>query len=42
MMGGAKRRPLISPYFSKRIWSVACGDAHFSFGEEEVRNQKQF
>jgi hypothetical protein len=36
-VGGVKRRPLISPHFSKRIWSVAFGDAHFSFGEEEVR-----
>ena len=41
-MGGAKRRPLISPHFSKRIWSVAFGDAHFSFGEEEVRIRSNF
>jgi hypothetical protein len=41
-VGGSQSRPLISPYFSKRIWSVAFGDAHFSFAEEEVRNQKQF
>ena len=41
-MGGAKRVPLISPHFSKRIWSVAFGDAHFSVGEEEVRIRSDF
>ena len=42
IVGGAKRRPLISPHFSKRIRSPAFGGTNCFFAKKQVQNQKQF
>ena len=40
--GRAKRVPLISPHFSKRIWSTAFGGAHCFFAKKQVRAKDFF
>ena len=42
MVGRAKRVPLISPHFSKRIWSPAFGGTDYFFRRGGGANQKQF
>ena len=41
-VGRAKRVPLISPHFSKRIRSPAFGGTNCFFAKKEVRNPMQF
>src|SRR3989344_9610625 len=41
-VGRAKRVPLISPHFSKRIRSTAFGGAHCFFAKKQVRNPVRY